>query len=129
MQNQSSNKIIINQTEINAILDTSASTGLVGLLKNAHLLAIANQSSSAVPPESISMLHSYIETTAVTLGDTLNALSFVVANGKYGNATEYITPLLLADFAAVVGELLPYLVELGTSLNASPILPAQSPQY
>lgn len=106
MQNQSSNKIIINQTEINAILDTSASTGLVGLLKNAHLLEMVNCGGSvSFPPHVHGFMQSNIELTAQTMGNALKALSWVIYNDP---KNEHITPDLLSDFSLVAGELLSY---------------------
>lgn len=128
MQNQSSDKIIINNMAINAVLDTSASTGLVGLLKNAHLLEMLNQNSHVQFPHNVhGFMQSNIEITAQTIGRTLNALSFSVMNDP---ENEHITPDVLADFGVVASELLSYLVALSVSLNTlPPTLPvSQSPQ-
>lgn len=116
MQTQPQNPtIIINGIQIHAELNTSAATGLLGLFQNAPLLAIINHSNAAVPPECVSRLQSDIQTTADFLGDTLTAMGFAVMDEN-----EHITPYILATYAAMMGELLPFLTRLSENLNYCP---------
>lgn len=117
MQTHTPIPLIINGIHINAQLDTSAATGLVGLLQNAPLLAIANHSSAALPltAHEISRLQSDIQTTADFLGDVLTALSFAA-----WEENEHITPYILATYAATIGELLPFLTRLSENLHYRP---------
>lgn len=116
MQSKQSTPIMINGIHINATLDTSAKTGLVCLLNNAPLLAIANHSSHAVPPEYLTRLQSDIQTIAFTFGNLLTELAFAVADDD----NEHISQDSFYQFAQVVGELLPFLTTLADNLN-SPI--------
>ena len=109
MQTQPSTPtIIINGIQIHAELNTSAATGLLSLFQNTPLLAIINHSNAAMPPEYVSRLQSDIQTTADFLGDTLTAMSFAV------------TPSILANYAMIMGELLPFLTRLSENLNYRP---------
>lgn len=114
MQNQSSIPLFINGIHINAQLNTSAATGLASLLQNAPLLAIANHSSAALPltAHEISRLQSDIQTTADFLGNVLTALSFAA-----WEENEHITPYILATYAAIIGELLPFLTRLSENID------------
>ena len=107
--------IIINGIQIHAELNTSAATGLLSLFQNTPLLAIINHSNAAMLPEYVSRLQSDIQTTADFLGDTLTAMSFAVMEEN-----EHITPSILANYAMIMGELLPFLTRLSENLNYRP---------
>lgn len=114
---------------IHAQLNTKSRTGLASLLDNVALLAIANTTYGCkIDEKSVTYLQSCIQSASTTLGDTLTALSFVLSDVVHENATqnnvaEYITPYLVADFAALVGELLPVFTALSENIISS-----QSPE-
>lgn len=85
-------------------------SGLMGLLQNAHLLALHNHRTK-LHPYVASYMQSCVEATANTLGDAFYVLCTLQADNH-----ESITPQLLADFGAMMGELLPYLSHLSAEL-------------
>lgn len=109
---------------IHAQLNSKSSTGIAGLLDNVALLAIANTYGCKIDKSSVSYLQSYIQTASVTLSETLTALSFALRDVLNDTVTKaevesHITPYLVADFAALVGELLPAFNTLSENLNSS----------
>lgn len=96
-------------------LNTHGYSGLLGLLQNAHLLAL-HECNTKLHPKAASYLQSCLETTANTLGDGFNALC---ALQSPENSHFFITPALLANYGAMVGELLPYCTLLASELAAA----------
>lgn len=68
-----------------------------------------------VHPRAASYLQSCLETTANTLGDGFHALCAL----KSPDNDNIITPFLLADYGAMMGELLPYFTLLASELAAA----------
>lgn len=93
-------------------------SGIVGLLDNAHLLAINQQAGHYLNSGQISYLQSCIETSGSILGDVLTALSQTYINCP--DSREFITENLLAFYAAEMGNLLPYLNQLNSDLTFKP---------
>lgn len=109
---------------LNAELNRHYKTGLAALLSNIPLLAVAREHSPSLEIEqhTSNLLQSHIQTASSTLGSTLTALSCVLGDVLHDNVTKsnvetYITPELVADFAALVGELLPVLNEVSNTIT------------
>ncbi len=94
-------------------LDNSGYSGLMGLLNNPALLAF-NQAGGSLDSHSSSVLQSCVETASITLGNTLSAIGKTIACPHA--AEEYLDPLIFADFASCVGELIPFLNRLSAEL-------------
>lgn len=95
-------------------LNTHGYSGLLGLLQNAHLLAL-HEHNTKLHPRTASYLQSCLETTANTLGDGFHALCALQSPEN----SHFITPALLADYGAMMGELLPYFTLLASELAAA----------
>lgn len=99
-------------------LNSHYKTGLATLLGNAPLLAISQRTGTKLSSRDADFLLTSIEAACITLGDTLSAMSFALSD-KQAPASEYITPHLLTDFAALVGELMPLLQTLSGDIRLS----------
>lgn len=114
----------LHSATIHAQLNPHCATGIAGLLDNVALLAVANTCGCQIDEKSANLLQSYIQTASLTLSRTMTALSFTLSDVLNDNATqinvaEYITPDLVANFSALVGELLPIFTELSENLISS----------
>lgn len=111
---------------LNAELNSHYKTGLAALLSNIPLLAVAREHSPnpEIEQHTSNLLQSHIQAASSTLGNTLAALSCVLGdvlndNVAKSNVAIYITPELVAEFAALVGELLPVLNHISSDIHFS----------
>lgn len=105
-------------------LDSSGYSGLMGLLNNPALLAL-NESGATLPSQYAGFLCSAIESASITLGDAFHALCAL--NGSSLDAETHITPNLLADFGAMLGELLPFFARLSAELARDEVRQSHNP--
>lgn len=90
-------------------LDKSGYSGLTILLKNPALLASV-QAGVRISSQDAGFLSSAVITASNTLGDAFHALCVAQSENLY------ITPELIADFGAMLGELLPFFAHLSAEL-------------
>ena len=103
-------------------LNTYHKTGLAYLLSNVTLLTLAREVNHKdgyiLSERTASLLRVNIENAITTLCDTLTALSLAM-HGNRNGTSERITPELVAEFSALVAELMPVLYEHHNNITRS----------